>query len=607
MVKSYISKPNSIILAITAANTDLTNSDALQMAKEVDPDGNRTLGVLTKIDIMDKGTNAIDALMGRVVPLKLGFIGVINRSQQDIISKKPIREALEGERQFFAGHSVYKNISQRLGTQFLAKTLNKLLIQHIRNTLPELKSKVNKMLADAQQEMLTYGDPLYDTKGSQGALLLQIITRFVTNYGDVIDGKATDMISTNELYGGARVSYIFNETFGRCLDNVNPTEGLSQDDIRTAIRNANGPKAALFVPEQSFELLVRGQIVRLEEPCIQCVDMVYEELQRIVAQVESKELLRFAKLRNYVVEVVNSLLNRYKGPTKDMIMNLINIEMGFINTNHPDFVGADNAISIILERMSKQNNPQNQNQNVNSSRLGNNSLAPAVPSRSNSINSSHLASLPNQSQQNTSANQPTEGQQSFLSAFFGRPQANPADNANAAPLSVSQTNYSNPMAPLPGSNMNQGFGNQGNSLNARMSNLNLPQNNAMNPNSYMDSQPGLQKTLGTVPLTIKPSANPSDKETFETELIKYLLVSYFDVVKKNVKDLVPKSIMHFLVNKSRETMQNELVSSLYKEELFDELLQESSVIQQRRDACKSMMDILRRAHDILNEVRDYQV
>jgi len=101
--------------------------------------------------------------------------------------------------------------------------------------------------------------------------------------------------------------------------------------------------------------------------------------------------------------------------------------------------------------------------------------------------------------------------------------------------------------------------------------------------------------------------NPSDKENFETELIKYLLVSYFNIVRKNVKDTVPKSIMHFLVNKSKDCIQNELVSCLYKEELFDELLQESSVVAQRRESCKSMIDILRRAHEILNEVRDYQI
>ena len=65
--------------------------------------------------------------------------------------------------------------------------------------------------------------------------------------------------------------------------------------------------------------------------------------------------------------------------------------------------------------------------------------------------------------------------------------------------------------------------------------------------------------------------------------------------------------MHFLVNRSKENIQNDLVASLYKEDLFDELLEESSVIAQKRDGTKHLMNVLRKAHEILNEVRDFQV
>jgi len=118
---------------------------------------------------------------------------------------------------------------------------------------------------------------------------------------------------------------------------------------------------------------------------------------------------------------------------------------------------------------------------------------------------------------------------------------------------------------------------------------------------------GTSEKLAQVPSTIKTINKPTDRENFETELIKHLLVSYFDIVRKNIKDTVPKSIMHFLVNFSKDHIQNELVACLYKEELFEHLLEESNVIAQRRKQCKEMMDTLRKAHDILNEVRDYQI
>jgi len=107
-----------------------------------------------------------------------------------------------------------------------------------------------------------------------------------------------------------------------------------------------------------------------------------------------------------------------------------------------------------------------------------------------------------------------------------------------------------------------------------------------------------------VPATIKSINAPSEKEKFETELIQSLLVSYFDIVRKNVQDSVPKSIMHFLVNQAKDTIQNELVSHLYKEELFDLLLEESNMVAARRSACKNNLEILRKAQNVLNEVRE---
>lgn len=57
LVMQYIMRQNTIILAVTPANVDPSTSDALQLAKEADPDGMRTLGVITKLDLMDKVPN----------------------------------------------------------------------------------------------------------------------------------------------------------------------------------------------------------------------------------------------------------------------------------------------------------------------------------------------------------------------------------------------------------------------------------------------------------------------------------------------------------------------------------------------------------------------
>lgn len=333
LILKYISNPNSIILAVITANTDMATNESIKIAKEVDPDGRRTLAVLTKLDLMDAGTDASDILYGRVIPVKLGIIGVVNRSQKDINENKSIKDSLKDEANFI--QRKYPTLATQNGTPYLVKTLNRLLMHHIRECLPELKSRVNVLAGQYNILANSYGEDISD----KGKTLLQIVTKFSTAYCSTIDGTAK-YIETSELSGGARICYIFHETFGNVLKNINPLTGLSKFDILTAIRNATGPRPALFVPEVSFELLVKRQIRRLEDPSLRCVELVHEEMQRIIQHcgVEyQQEILRFPKLHENIMDVVTNLLRQCLPTTNRMVENLIAIELAYINTKHPDF------------------------------------------------------------------------------------------------------------------------------------------------------------------------------------------------------------------------------------------------------------------------------
>ncbi|XP_044534709.1 dynamin-1-like protein isoform X9 [Gracilinanus agilis] len=345
LILRFISNPNSIILAVTAANTDMATSEALKISREVDPDGRRTLAVITKLDLMDAGTDAMDVLMGRVIPVKLGIIGVVNRSQLDINNKKSVSDSIRDEYAFL--QKKYPSLANRNGTKYLARTLNRLLMHHIRDCLPELKTRINVLAAQYQSLLNSYGEPVDD----KSATLLQLITKFATEYCNTIEGTAK-YIETSELCGGARICYIFHETFGRTLESVDPLGGLNTIDILTAIRNATGPRPALFVPEVSFELLVKRQIKRLEEPSLRCVELVHEEMQRIIqhcSNYSTQELLRFPKLHDAIVEVVTCLLRKRLPVTNEMVHNLVAIELAYINTKHPDFADACGLMNNNIE------------------------------------------------------------------------------------------------------------------------------------------------------------------------------------------------------------------------------------------------------------------
>jgi dynamin 1-like protein len=152
-------------------------------------------------------------------------------------------------------------------------------MHHIRECLPQLKARVSTMTNQCRSLLTSYGEPVSDKKST----LLQLLTHFSNAYINTIEGTSKN-IETTELSGGARISYIFHGTFLGTLETVDPMAHLSTLEVLTAIRNATGTRPDLFIPVVAFELLVKRQIERLNEPSISCVDLVYEEMMRIVQQ-----------------------------------------------------------------------------------------------------------------------------------------------------------------------------------------------------------------------------------------------------------------------------------------------------------------------------------
>ncbi|KAG4168339.1 hypothetical protein ERO13_A12G017032v2 [Gossypium hirsutum] len=229
MIMSYIKQPSCLILAVTPANSDLANSDALQIAGNADPDGYRTIGVITKLDIMDRGTDARNLLLGKVVPLRLGYVGVVNRSQEDILLNRSIKDALVSEEKFFRSRPVYTSLADRCGVPQLAKKLNQILVQHIKAILPGLKSRISSALVSVAKEHASYGE-ITESKAGQGALLLNILSKYCEAFSSMVEGK-NEQMSTSELSAGARIHYIFQSIFVKSLEEVDPCEDLTDDDI----------------------------------------------------------------------------------------------------------------------------------------------------------------------------------------------------------------------------------------------------------------------------------------------------------------------------------------------------------------------------------------
>ncbi|GJJ11525.1 hypothetical protein Clacol_005758 [Clathrus columnatus] len=628
LVLDYISKPNCVILAVSPANVDLANSESLKLARSVDPQGRRTIGVLTKLDLMDAGTNALDVLTGRIYPLKLGFIGVVNRSQQDINSERSMSEALAAETRFFASHPAYRNIAHKQGTKYLSKTLNQVLLNHIREKLPDMKARLNTLMGQTQQELNAFGDSAAFDLNSQGPLILRLMTQFARDFISSIDGTTVN-ISTKELSGGARIYYIFNDVFGNALNSIDATGNLTTQDIRTAIRNSTGPRPSLFVPEAAFDLLVKPQIKLLEAPSLRCVELVYEELVKICHNCTYQELQRFPKLHSQLIEVISELLRERLGPTSAYTQSLIEIQAAYINTNHPAFVTGSQAVATAsrhiqqpftrLSEISQQPRPSStepvqtesseeeeeeiaavNSRHVNGAhRDGRSVSSPLLQDRGRASMASSIARKQNQPQTRGHSPATSSARDSVMRYFFGQAghsagssgsttvphvpahHVHHVTHTHASAKAFAEFTATTVQASVDASQPLPKAPLDGNAVAFEMKSL----------EKHIEANPS-----DNGPLTLSP------REEIETSLVRSFISSYFNIVRQMIQDLVPKAIMHFMVNHTAEHVQARLVSALYKPELFSELLHEDEAIMNERARVKALLDAYREAFKTLSEI-----
>ena len=209
----YADDPLTIILCVIAANSDIATSDGLKLAKEIDTTGSRTLGVLTKLDIMDAGTDARKALMNEEIPLKLGYVGVKNRSKQDLIDKIPMAEASRKEREFFKSHPVYKNLpAGHLGTDVLINKLTKIYFRIIRENLPRIIKAINDRVKTAEEELASLGQPMPTDDAGKMSLLWNMINEYCDIFRKVLQGKFNNKgQSFLEGEGGFKIKILYKK------------------------------------------------------------------------------------------------------------------------------------------------------------------------------------------------------------------------------------------------------------------------------------------------------------------------------------------------------------------------------------------------------------
>nr|XP_029481636.1 dynamin-2 isoform X5 [Oncorhynchus nerka] len=580
MLLQFITKESCLILAVTPANQDLANSDALKIAKEVDPQGLRTIGVITKLDLMDEGTDAKDILENKLLPLRRGYIGVVNRSQKDIDGRKDIRAALAAERKFFLSHPGYRHMAERMGTPHLQKQLNQQLTNHIRDTLPGLRSKLQSQVLSLEKEVEEYKNFRPDDPTRKTKALLQMVQQFGVDFEKRIEGSG-DQVDTAELSGGAKINRIFHERFPFELVKIVFDEKELRREISHAIKNVHGVRTGLFTPDLAFEAIVKKQIIKLKEPCIKCIDLVIQELINTVRQCTNK-LGSYPRLREETERIVTTYVREREGKTKDQVMLLIDIELSYINTNHEDFIGFANA--------------QQRNTHQNKKR--------AIPNQGEilvirkgwlTINISIMKG----------------GSKEYWFILTAESLSWYKDEEEK------EKKYMLPLDNLKLRDVEKGFmstkhvfgvfNTESRNVYKDLRQIEL----ACDTQEDVDSWKASFLRAGVYPEKDQvDTEDTAPSETFsmdpqlerQVETIRNLVDSYIGIVNKSIRDLMPKTIMHLMINSAKDFIHSELLAYLYSSGDQNSLMEESADQAQRRDEMLRMYHALKEALHIIGDI-----
>ncbi|XP_077998968.1 interferon-induced GTP-binding protein Mx-like isoform X2 [Glandiceps talaboti] len=322
LIRKYISKEETIILCVIPCNVDIATTEAIKLAQEVDPNGTRTLGVMTKPDLVDAGTesNVVKVAQNKVLPLKKGYTVIKCRGQKKVESKQPLDEAMDEEDRFFKEHRIYNVLyhDRCAGTRMLANRLTTELVEQIRKSVPQLQRGIKTKLEETNQELAALGDSVPTETVERIDLLVRILARFPEDFNNAADGVYKGATWDRSL----RLQTIVKRHYEKFADELESLQAGDQHlpDIKEEIREQKGLELPPFIKDRPIcENLIRQIIKEFIAPAERLLQAVNFEVERIGQKLVTDTYIQFPRLQTTVMSKFCDLQQEAVQATKEAI------------------------------------------------------------------------------------------------------------------------------------------------------------------------------------------------------------------------------------------------------------------------------------------------
>ncbi|KAG9333422.1 hypothetical protein JZ751_012682 [Albula glossodonta] len=346
LIMAFVKKTETIMLVVVPCNVDIATTEALRMAQEVDPEGKRTLAVLTKPDLVDKGTerNVLDIVENKVIPLSKGYLIVKCRGQKDIDDKISLSEATWREREFFRTHKYFSFLlsQDKATTRCLANKLTHDLVNHIKISLPIISEEVNKLLWDTRKALGQFerGPPLelYEMK----IYLMDILVDF---------NSKIDRLCAGEVFNEENLYCEFRAEFKKWKDHLDEKSAT----VKEYDQKHRGKELPGFSNYKVFDRVIQDVVEELTEPA---KDTLKNKIKNIQSKQEAKveerieEQFKMEKLVYTQDAIYRKYLKEIHHDTKQDESDEEEEEAGEERSTYPERVRA--YYEIVAQRLADQ-------------------------------------------------------------------------------------------------------------------------------------------------------------------------------------------------------------------------------------------------------------
>ncbi|XP_068122466.1 interferon-induced GTP-binding protein Mx2-like [Hyperolius riggenbachi] len=309
MIKRYTERQETINLAVVPSNVDIATTEALEMARKVDPTGDRTIGILTKPDLVDRGgeKEVVQTVQNRVYVLKKGYMIVKCRGLREIQNNLSMEDALKNERAFFEEHDEFSCLlKDGLATiPNLAEKLTTELVSHIARSLPNISYQIRSKLRDAEEELNAIGRGVPDSEDEKSQFLYAKIKCFSMAITHVMNGDLDGSTEDLKLYKNFRNFFsdwekLMKNNNKNFLDELRKEVNICEDRCR-------GRELQGFINYKRFEDILREQILEFKKPAVTLLHSVKDLVQRCFKNEASKCFDQFENLHSSAVDKIEGL------------------------------------------------------------------------------------------------------------------------------------------------------------------------------------------------------------------------------------------------------------------------------------------------------------